>query len=141
MLGINKAIILGTLGADPDVKFTKNGGKMANLSLATSEYWKDKTTGEAKQTTEWHRVVVYNDKIVNAIEAKLTKGSKAYVEGRIKTRKWQDNNGVDRYTTEIIADSVQVVMSKADAPHAADTYQEPVQVRHAGDMIDDDIPF
>lgn len=141
MLGINKAIILGTLGADPEIRFTQSGGKMANLSLATSEYWKDKATGEAKQNTEWHRVVVYNDKIVNAIEAKLTKGSKAYVEGRIKTRKWQDKAGVDRYTTEIIADSVQVVMSKADATHAADTYQEPVQVQTVNDIVDDDIPF
>jgi single-strand DNA-binding protein len=98
---VNKVIIVGNLGADPEVKSFQNGGRIANLRIATSENWKDKATGERKERTEWHSVVLQSDGLVGVAERYLKKGSKVYIEGQLRTRKWQDASGNDRYTTEI----------------------------------------
>jgi single-strand DNA-binding protein len=98
---VNKVILIGNLGADPEVKSFQNGGRIANLRIATSENWKDRTTGERKERTEWHQVVIQSDGLVGVAERFLRKGSKIYIEGSLRTRKWQDQNGNDRYTTEI----------------------------------------
>ena len=98
---VNKVILIGNLGADPEVKSFQNGGRIANLRIATSESWKDRTTGERKERTEWHQVVLNSDGLVGVAERFLRKGSKVYIEGQLRTRKWQDQSGNDRYTTEI----------------------------------------
>ena len=98
---VNKVIIVGNLGADPEVKSFQNGGRIANLRIATSETWKDKATGERKERTEWHSVVLQSDGLVGVAERYLKKGSKVYIEGQLRTRKWQDQSGNDRYTTEV----------------------------------------
>ena len=98
---VNKVIIVGNLGADPEVKSFQNGGRIANLRIATSENWKDKATGERKERTEWHTVVLQSDGLVGVAERYLKKGSKVYIEGQLRTRKWQDASGNDRYTTEV----------------------------------------
>lgn len=98
---VNKVILVGNLGADPEVKSFQNGGRIANLRIATSENWKDRTTGERKERTEWHQVVLQSDGLVGVAERFLRKGSKIYIEGSLRTRKWQDQSGNDRYTTEI----------------------------------------
>jgi single-strand DNA-binding protein len=98
---VNKVIIVGNLGADPEVKSFQNGGRICNLRIATSEDWKDRTTGEKKERTEWHQVVLSTDGLVGVAERFLKKGSKVYIEGQLQTRKWQDASGNDRYTTEI----------------------------------------
>jgi len=99
---VNKVILVGNLGADPDVRTMQSGDKVVNLSLATSESWKDKATGERKENTQWHRIVVFNQGIVGVCENYLKKGSKIYVEGQLETRKWTDQNGVDKYSTEVV---------------------------------------
>lgn len=101
MAGVNKVIILGNLGKDPEVRFMPNGGAVANLAIATSESWKDKQTGEAKEKTEWHRVVIFG-KLAEIAGEYLKKGSKVYIEGALQTRKWTNNDGQDQYTTEIV---------------------------------------
>lgn len=110
-MSVNKVILIGNLGADPDVKSFNNGGKVANVSLATSERWNDRQTGEKREHTEWHRVT-FNDRLADIAERYLRKGSKVYVEGSIRTRKWTDQNGQDRYSTEIRAQSMQMLDSK-----------------------------
>ena len=109
--GINKVILIGNLGSDPEVRYTPTGVPVATLSLATSESWKDKQTGEQKELTEWHRVVFYRRQAEVCGEY-LRKGSKVYIEGKLRTRKWQDQAGVDRYTTEIMGESMQMLDSK-----------------------------
>ncbi|GAA0630535.1 single-stranded DNA-binding protein [Brevundimonas kwangchunensis] len=99
---VNKVILVGNLGRDPEIRTLNNGEKVANLSLATSEQWRDKSTGERKEKTEWHRVVVFNDNIVKVVENYLKKGSTIYVEGSLQTRKWTDQQGVEKYSTEIV---------------------------------------
>ena len=99
---LNKVMIIGNLGNDPDVRAMQNGGKVCNLSIATSESWKDKNTGERREKTEWHRVVIFNEGLVRVCENYLKKGSKVFIEGALETRKWQDQNGNDKYTTEIV---------------------------------------
>jgi single-strand DNA-binding protein len=99
---INKVIVLGNLGADPEVRMSQDGAKIITFSVATSENWNDKQTGERKEKTEWHRVVIFNDRLADVAEKYLRKGSKVYLEGQLQTRQWKDNNGVDRYTTEIV---------------------------------------
>lgn len=99
---LNKVMLIGNLGNDPDIRTMQNGGKVCNLSIATSESWKDKNTGERREKTEWHRVVVFNEGIVRVCENYLKKGSKVFVEGAIETRKWTDQNGQDKYTTEVV---------------------------------------
>lgn len=107
--GVNKVIIVGTLGNDPEVKYSESGSAIANLSVATSEQWKDKQTGEKKGQTEWHRVVIFG-KLAEVAAEYLRKGSQVYIEGQLRTRKWTDSNGVDRYTTEIVIPQMGGVM-------------------------------
>jgi single-strand DNA-binding protein len=99
---LNKVMLIGNLGADPEVRTFSNGGKVANLRIATSETWKDKTTGERQERTQWHNVAIFNEALVGIAERYLRKGSKVYVEGQLETRKWQDQSGQDRYTTEVV---------------------------------------
>lgn len=99
---VNKVIIVGNLGKDPEVRAFQNGGRVANLTVATSENWKDKNTGEKKERTEWHRVAIFNENLVGVAERYLKKGAKVYIEGQLETRKWQDQSGQDRYTTEVV---------------------------------------
>ena len=103
--GVNKVILVGNLGNDPEMRYMPSGGAVANLSVATSESWKDKNSGEMVEKTEWHRVVMFN-RLAEIAGEYLRKGSKIYVEGRLQTRKWQDQNGMDRYTTEIVGDQM-----------------------------------
>lgn len=99
---LNKVMLIGNLGADPEIRSFQNGGKVANLRIATSETWKDRNTGERQERTEWHNVAIFSEGLVNVVERYLKKGSKVYVEGKLQTRKWQDQNGQDRYTTEVV---------------------------------------
>ena len=99
---VNKVILVGNLGRDPEIRSTQDGTKVANLSLATSESWRDKNTGERKERTEWHRVVIFNERLVDVIEKYVKKGSKLYIEGALQTRKWTDNTGAEKYTTEVV---------------------------------------
>lgn len=106
--GVNKVIIIGNLGADPEVRYMPSGSAVANISVATSEGWKDKQTGEMQERTEWHKVVLFN-RLGEIAGQYLKKGSKVYIEGSLRTNKWQDQNGVDRYTTEIVANNMQML--------------------------------
>lgn len=151
MAGINKVIIVGNLGNDPDVRTMPNGDAVAKISVATSESWNDKSTGERKEVTEWHSIVFYRRQAEVAGEY-LHKGSKVYVEGRLRTRKWQDQNGQDRYTTEIIGDVLQMLDSRQsgdnqDKPSTNNAYanakngtKQP-QTQQGADDLNDDIPF
>ena len=109
--GVNKAIIIGNLGRDPDIRYTANGTAVANLSIATSDQWKDRQTGEQQERTEWHKVTAWA-RLAEICGEYLGKGSKVYVEGRLQTRKWQDQNGQDRYTTEVVANEMQMLDSR-----------------------------
>jgi len=144
---VNKVIIIGNLGADPEIKSFQNGGKIANLRIATSESWKDKATGERKERTEWHSVVLTGDGLVGVAERFLRKGSKVYIEGQLRTRKWQDQSGADRYTTEISV-GVGGALTMLDGPQGdAQSRQNASQSGgNAGGWgnandIDDDIAF
>lgn len=141
--GVNKVILIGNLGRDPEVRYSPNGGAIANITLATSESWKDKNTGEQVDKTEWHRVVFFR-RLAEIAGEYLKKGSKVYIEGKLQTRKWQDKDGNDRYTTEIVANEMQMLDSRGgsanynqDEPAANSSQPEPMP---AGDF-DDDIPF
>jgi len=112
--GVNKAILVGNLGADPEVRYTAGNNAVCNFNLATSESWKDKQTGEPQEKTEWHRVVLFN-RLGEIAGEYLKKGSKVYIEGRIQTRKWQGQDGQDRYTTEIVANEMQMLDSRNDS--------------------------
>ncbi len=111
--GVNKVILVGNLGQDPETKFMPSGGAVTNVSIATSESWKDKTTGQPQERTEWHRVVFFN-RLAEIAGEYLRKGGKVYVEGSLRTRKWQDQSGQDRYTTEIVASEMQMLDSRGD---------------------------
>lgn len=111
---VNKVILIGNLGADPEVKSFQNGGRIANLRIATSENWKDKATGEKKERTEWHTVVLNSDGLVGVAERFLRKGSKVYIEGQLRTRKWQDASGNDRYSTEVSVGGMGGVLTMLD---------------------------
>ena len=111
---VNKVIIVGNLGRDPESKSFQNGGKVVNLNIATSETWKDKTSGERKEKTEWHRVSIFNEVLANTAERYLRKGSKVYIEGALQTRKWQDAQGQDKYTTEIVLQGYSAVLTMLD---------------------------
>ena len=111
---VNKVILIGNLGQDPEVKSFQNGGRIANLRIATSENWKDKNTGEKKERTEWHTVVLNSDGLVGVAERYLKKGSKVYIEGQLRTRKWQDASGNDRYSTEVSVGGMQGVLTMLD---------------------------
>jgi single-strand DNA-binding protein len=99
---VNKVILVGNVGRDPEIRSTQDGTRVANLSLATSENWRDKNTGERKERTEWHRVVIFNERLVDVVEKYVKKGSKLYIEGALQTRKWTDNSGAEKYTTEVV---------------------------------------
>ncbi|HJT41050.1 MAG TPA: single-stranded DNA-binding protein [Sphingobium sp.] len=111
---VNKVILVGNLGADPEVKSFQNGGKVCNLRIATSESWKDRNTGERKERTEWHSVSIFSEGLAGVAERFLRKGSKVYVEGQLRTRKWQDQSGNDRYTTEVVLQGPSAVLTMLD---------------------------
>jgi single-strand DNA-binding protein len=111
---LNKVMLIGNLGADPEIKSFQNGGRIANLRIATSETWKDRATGERKERTDWHNVVLQSDGLVGVAERYLRKGSKVYIEGQLRTRKWQDQSGNDRYTTEVSVGGMGGVMTMLD---------------------------
>lgn len=140
---VNKVILVGNLGKDPEIRQTQDGMKIGNFSIATSESWKDKVTGERKEKTEWHRIVVMNENLVNVLEQYIRKGSKVYVEGQLQTRKWTDQAGVERYTTEIVIarfrGEITMLDSKgsAGAPAALSDYGQDMSSSH----IDDEPPF
>ena len=119
MASVNKVILVGNLGQDPEIRATQNGKEIANFSLATSESWKDKATGEKKENTQWHRVVVFNENLVNVVKNYVKKGSKIYVEGQLQTRKWTDKDGVEKYSTEVVLQNfggtIVMLDSKKDA--------------------------
>jgi len=114
---VNKVIIIGNLGGDPEVRTFQSGGKVCNLRIATSESWKDKKTGERKEKTEWHSVAVFNEGLVRIAEQYLRKGSKVYIEGQLQTRKWQDQSGVDKYSTEIVLQGFGGTLTMLDGPN------------------------
>ena len=145
--GVNKAIIVGTLGQDPEIRYTANGSAVANISVATNESWTDKATGEAQERTEWHRIVMFG-KLAEIAQQYLKKGSQAYFEGRIQTRKWQDQSGNDRYSTEIVANEMQMLGGRGSggggAPmESGDQSQSKPAPAETAPMDDgfDDIPF
>lgn len=150
--GVNKVILIGNLGNDPEVRYTPSGSAVANVNLATSETWRDKQSGELQDRTEWHRVVFFN-RLAEIVGEYLRKGSKIYVEGTLRTRKWTDKNGVERYTTEIIANEMHILDSRSGGSHAhhsSDEAEHPTtpanspQGPHEAamhDNFDDDIPF
>jgi len=111
---VNKVILVGNLGADPEVRSFQNGGKVCNLRIATSESWKDRTSGEKKERTEWHSVAIFSEGLAGVAERFLRKGSKVYIEGQLRTRKWQDQSGNDRYTTEVVLQGPGAVMTMLD---------------------------
>ena len=113
---VNKVIIVGNLGRDPESKAFQNGGKVVNLRIATSESWKDKMSGERKEKTEWHSVAIFNEGLANVAEKYLRKGSKVYIEGALQTRKWQDQSGADKYSTEIVLQGFNSVLVMLDGP-------------------------
>jgi single-strand DNA-binding protein len=140
MSGINKVILIGNLGNDPEIRYTQDQKAIANISLATSESWKDKQTGERKERTEWHRVVLFN-RLAEIANEYLRKGSKVYIEGQIRTRrKWQDQSGQDRYTTEIVGQQMQMLDSRGGQQEQARASTPNPQEVYTAD-IDDDIPF
>jgi len=149
--GVNKVILVGNLGNDPEVRYMPNGNAVANVSLATSETWKDKSTGEQQEKTEWHRVVFFN-RLAEIVEQYVKKGTKLYVEGRLQTRSWEQD-GVKRYSTEVVANEMQMLDSRggvsqdfggsqtAAAPAAQPTQQQAAAPPQNFDNFDDDIPF
>ena len=144
--GVNKVILIGNLGKDPEVRYMPNGNAVANITLATSESWKDKSSGEQQEKTEWHRIVMFR-RLGEIAGEYLKKGSKVYIEGKLQTRKWQDNSGNDRYTTEIVADQMQMLDSRggSSANFSGESKSAPAMApapaaAAAGDF-DDDIPF
>jgi single-strand DNA-binding protein len=154
MAGINKVILVGNLGAKPEIKYASNGNAISNLSVATSESWTDKSTGQKQERTEWHRVSLYG-KVAEIAAQYLDKGSKVYVEGKLQTRKWQDQNGQDRYTTEVVisgySGTLQMLDRRDDMTSSASSQQSQPQSQAsepapaiapvAPDEFEDDIPF
>lgn len=151
--GINKVILIGNLGADPEVRYMPSGGAVARVSLATSEAWKDKQTSETQERTEWHRVVFFN-RLAEIASEYLRKGSKVYIEGRLQTNKWQDKSGQDRYTTEIIAAEMQMLDSRGGGAGAgfespsssSSSFQgapqpESMMSQEGPNEFNDDVPF
>ncbi|WP_413068759.1 single-stranded DNA-binding protein [Sphingomonas sp. 1P08PE] len=136
---VNKVIIVGNLGRDPESRAFQNGGKVVNLRIATSESWKDKATGERKERTEWHSVAIFNEGLANVAERFLRKGSKVYIEGALQTRKWQDQSGADKYSTEIVLQSFSSVLTMLDGPTGAEggRGQAPAPIADGGGFDDD----
>lgn len=144
---VNKAIIVGNLGKDPEIRRTQDGRPVANLSVATSETWRDKQTGERKERTEWHRVSIWSEGLCKVAEAYLKKGSKVYLEGQIQTRKWTDKDGVEKYSTEIVLQGFNATLTMLDGPNGrsrddAEDDRVPDGAAHrAADDLDQEIPF
>lgn len=139
--GVNKVIIIGNLGADPDARMTAQGSAVTNLNVATDESYKDKTSGQMVDKTEWHRVVMFN-RLAEIAKDYLSKGSKVYIEGKLQTRKWQDQSGQDRYTTEIIANEMKMLDSKSERGAQQQAPQPQQQAAPApADDFADDVPF
>ena len=145
---INKVILVGNLGNDPEIRSTSDGREIANISIATSESWKDKNTGERKSKTEWHRVVIFSQGLVGIVKNYLKKGSKIYLEGQLQTRKWVDNAGIEKYTTEIVLQNfnstLQILYSRQNNPDNQNNFGDNNQNTNqeaAENIIDDDIPF
>lgn len=139
MRGVNKAIIIGNVGGDPETKYMPSGDAVTNLTVATNESWKNKQTGEQKERTEWHRVVMFK-RLAEIAAEYLRKGSQVYIEGKLQTNKWQDKDGNDRYTTEIIANEMQMLGGKGEAKPKPAT-PKPSGQPGPDDDFDDDIPF
>ena len=141
---LNKVILIGNAGQDPDIRTMQNGGKVANLSIATSETWKDKNTGERREKTEWHRVAVFQEGLVGVIERFVTKGSKLYIEGQLETRKWQDKDGSDRYSTEIVLKGYNCKIVMLDNKVGDNSQSQLLNAAPANNVQDDfadEIPF
>jgi single-strand DNA-binding protein len=148
---VNKVILVGNLGRDPEIRSMQDGKRIANLSVGTSETWKDKNSGERKERTEWHRVVVYNDGLAEVVEKYLKKGAKVYIEGSIQTKKWTDNAGHDKYTTEVVLLPYNGVLTMLDSAARSKGSDAPSrghippqaapQMRTADADLDEDIPF
>lgn len=143
MASVNKVILIGNLGQDPELKHMPNGGAVTSISLATTEAWKDKATGEKKEKTEWHRVVFFN-RLAEIVGEYLRKGSQVYIEGNLRTNKWQDKDGNDRYTTEIVARDMTMLGGNSGAQgsnNAPQSNQQSAETPQNPDNFDDDIPF
>ena len=146
MSSVNKVILIGNLGRDPEVRSFQNGGKVCNLRIATSESWKDRTTGERKERSEWHSVAIFSEPLARIAEQYLSKGSKVYIEGQLETRKWQDQSGQDRYTTAVVLRPYKSTLTMLDGNGGSGAMdnqhkqQVPNQVNDRHDL-DDDIPF
>lgn len=143
MAGINKAIIVGNLGRDPEVRYFQDGTAVANFTIATSRQWKDKNSGEKKEQTEWHRIVAFR-RLAEICGEYLHKGKQVYIEGRLQTREWEDKDGNRRWTTEIVADTMQMLGPKGgDSSSGGDYYKAPGggEAPPADNDLDDDIPF
>lgn len=145
---VNKVILVGNLGRDPESRSFQNGGKVVNLRIATSESWKDKQTGERKEATEWHSVAIFGDALANVAERYLRKGAKVYIEGALKTRKWTDQAGAEKYATEIVLQGFNAVLTMLDGPNAAGAGGSSADNRQAASPsyagsaeLDDDVPF
>jgi single-strand DNA-binding protein len=149
---VNKVILVGNLGRDPEIKHMPSGGMVVNVSVATSENWRDKNTGERKERTEWHRVVIFNEKLGEIAQKYLRKGSKVYLEGELQTRKWTDKDNQERYTTEVVLQRFRGALTLLDSRGGGDSAGEdytngatssgPPPSRGGGrDTLDDDVPF
>jgi single-strand DNA-binding protein len=149
---VNKCILIGNLGADPEIRRTQDGKPIANLRIATSETWRDKATGERKEKTEWHRVVVFSEGICKIVEQYVKKGAKLYIEGSLQTRKWTDKDNIERYSTEVVLNGFNAVLTMLDSSNSGerekpDDIRPPMgngpakgRINHAQNM-DDEIPF
>lgn len=141
---VNKVILVGNLGRDPEIRSTQEGKEIATLTLATSESWKDKMTGERKEKSEWHRIVVFNEGLVKVIKSYVKKGSKLYIEGALQTRKWVDQSGADRYSTEVVLSGFggnMQMLNKVDNNNQQGDYQHNQEPDYNTDDLDDEIPF
>lgn len=139
---LNKVILVGNVGKDPDIRFLPDGSKVASFSIATSESWKDKTTGEKRDKTEWHRVVVFNERLSEIVEKFIKKGAKVFVEGQLQTRKWTDASGTDKYTTEVVLSRFRGDLVFMDKRGDVADSEFPSESSHdAAEPLDDDIPF
>jgi single-strand DNA-binding protein len=142
MSSVNKVILIGNVGKDPEIRSTQDGREIVNLTLATSESWKDKSTGERKEKTEWHRIVIFNEHLVSIVKSYVKKGSKLYVEGALVTRKWTDKEGAEKYATEIVLQGFSgsiVLLNKVEAGEANPQPSTPPQSTPVN--LDDEIPF
>jgi single-strand DNA-binding protein len=144
---VNRVIIIGNLGSDPEIRHTNDGRPIANLRIATSESWRDKGTGERKEKTEWHSVVIFSEGLCKIAEQYLRKGSKVYLEGQLQTRKWQDRDGNDRYSTEVVLQGFNATLVMLDGKSSSQTDSQPAQQQQdsggsfARGEMDDEVPF